>query len=150
MELIPKDDDERPQLVLGPLISLRIIWFAMLLGEVVFLFVTMTILHQRQPAPQPGIHKQFFIIDAVMLAAALPLAIFLRRTIQKPTATGKAPPQKYAVGTIVFMALCEGPAFFGLVNVVVTGILWPGLIVPIIAMGAQAMIFPTASKMSGN
>ena len=127
---------------------LRIIWFALLMGQVVFAAVVLFILPpQRQQ--NPDMLRLMFWILLAMLLVMVPVGLIVRRIIYRGgmDESGAVSPQAYATGTIVFLAMCEGVGFFGLVCTMLNGGPGPHLVVALTAMAIQLVSFPTGAPM---
>jgi len=123
------------------LATLRIIWAALLIGPLSFLFAVLWGAAQRPKSqPQPSL----FIIECVMFAIAVPIGFVIRRIIfNRGMVDGKIKFQAFSTGNIVFWACCESIAFFGIIAAVQNGSLMPTCVPAFIAMACQAITFPT-------
>jgi hypothetical protein len=129
------------------LLTMRIIWGALLMGEIGFLVVVMTVLLPARREP-PNVQRLFVLVSAVFLATAVPVAFFVRAAIFNRARTdGGIAPGAYATGNIIFWAACEGVAFFGLVAVVLNGSLSPTVYFAAVAMALQISAFPSSAKL---
>ena len=129
------------------LMVLRIIWGAMLMGLLVFLIVVLTV-GRNMPPLDPKTSQLFLYIAVAMLAALVPTAFVVRAAIyRKDTSDAGVAPAAYATGNIVFWAMCEGVAFFGLVSGMLNGGRGPHLFVAAVAIAAIVVNFPTGGSM---
>jgi hypothetical protein len=126
------------------LVNARVVWFALIAGQLVFLFVVLVIGRQGAAA-NPKTGQLLFYISLAMLVTAAAVGPILRRSLYGPDEP--VPPQRFLTGTVTHLALLEGPSFLGLVGVMLGGATWPTLIVPIIAMALQAISFPSGTVM---
>jgi hypothetical protein len=128
------------------LMTIRIIWFALLMGELMFLAVTTFVIlpHHGPPQPQPILvwSSIFMLLSIVPVTFTIRAATFRRSAIN-----GAVPAGPFVVGNIIFWAGCEGVCFFATVVAVVTGTLWPTIIVAVIALALQALTFPVAERL---
>jgi len=134
----------------GALATLRIIWAALLVGELVFLGVIFFLLRgANPPAPGPAdVTRMLFFASIVFLAGGVVVGFVLRSRLYNPRqADGSVAPGKYVTGNIIFLALCEGPAFFGLVVCMLSGHFLPAVAVPAVAMAIQLLNFPTGAPL---
>ena len=136
------------------LVTTRIIWAAMLAGEVMFLVVILKVVLPGRTEP-PHVQPLFTLIGAVMLASMVPMAFVARgivfrrgRVSDGGGGEDRIAPAAYATGNIIFWAACEGVAFFGLVTAVLNGTLWPSIVITAIAMGLQAGTFPFGGRLA--
>jgi hypothetical protein len=129
-----------------PLMTLRIIWFALLVGPIAFLaameFGIFSIRGTQQAQPL------FFWVDLAMLLTTVPITYGIRYLIfRRASIDGSIPATAFSTGNIIFWAGCEGVAFSGLVFALLNGSLWPTIVVVAIAMGLQVLTFPTGKRL---
>ena len=132
---------------------LRIIWAALLLGQLIFMVaIALVIWPGQTPESRPG-PEQMKILQTVawaMLFVMLPASYVARRIIYgKPDDRGRVPPEKYVIGKIVEWAMLEGVSFLALVGMMLEGKALPFLWVALIAMINQVINFPTGTAMEG-
>lgn len=125
----------------------RVIWAALLVGQLAFLAVIWFLLKSGNVSLQPATGHLLFLVSAAMLAGMLPIAWLIRRAMIRPGSDGLVSTGAYGTGNIVFYAMCEGPSFAGLIGILLGGVFWPNLIVPLIAMAAQILHFPAALNL---
>jgi hypothetical protein len=127
------------------LLPLRIIWGALLMGQVMYLALTTLVLGKSVPRPDPAMTQLFLYVAVGMLAVMIPTAFVVRAVIYRGgrDEDGLIAPAKYATGNIVFWAMCEGVGLaaitFGLLN---QG-RGPVLFVAAVAIAVQVVNFPT-------
>jgi hypothetical protein len=103
-----------PQNPKQALMVVRIIWAAMLIGQIVFLGVILAI--RQNSAEKPQTPPILGYISVVMALAAVPTAFILRKAAYgRPDQQGLIPVGKYSTGNILFLAMLEGTALLGLV-----------------------------------
>jgi hypothetical protein len=128
------------------LMTLRIIWFALLMGQVMFFLVLeLVLLPQRQPPEHPN--KLLPLVSVVMLLSVVPVT-FIVRTVILSRARGEdgaVPLPVYATGNILFWAGCEGVSMFALVVMLLNVSIWPTIVVAGIAVALQVLTFPTGA-----
>jgi len=85
-----------------------------------------------------------------MLAGCALIGFFLRMILfqRNRDEQGLIRASTYATGTIIFLAMLEGAAFLGLVNLMLSRALWPHMIPPAIAMAIQLVSFPIGTEVS--
>src|SRR5437773_10245860 len=142
-----------PQTSSNPLGVARVIWGALLLGEIIFLIVIVKVMWPQQTGRAPVIGPWplfLFYIALALLLVLTPVAFFMRMMIFQRGRDERnlLRPQAYVTGTILFLALLEGAAFFGLVNLMLSRTIWPHAIVPGVAMILQALSFPVGSDVA--
>ena len=145
-----------PQNTPGPmpadkaLMTTRLVWVALLMGQVMFLFV-IVFLWSSSGAFQPSSDTAWilFLVAVVMLVLAVPVGYVCRQQIYKRNWVGDViTPQGYLTGNVVLLALCEGVSMLGLVATLLNGSLWPMLVPSVIAMTVQGINFPNGRAMN--
>ena len=130
------------------LLVARIIWFALMMGELLFLGVTtFVILPNHGPAkPQP---QTILVWSSIFMAVAIIPVTFLIRSamFRRSAVNGAVPAGPFVTGNIIFWAGCEGVCFFATVVATVNGSLWPTIVVAVIALSLQALTFPVAERL---
>ena len=131
------------------LMTMRIIWFALLMGPISFLILLAVLVlphHVQTNPPQPVL----VWVNLVMLATVVPVTFFIRNLIfRRSQSQDGIKAAAYSAGNIVFWAGCEGVAFFGLVIALINGSLWPTIVIVAIALVPQLLTFPVAGNISG-
>lgn len=132
------------------LTSLRIIWAAMLAGQVMFLVIVLWLIGQSDASmTDPQVGQMIFVIALVTLVAGVPVAYLLRMRIygggQQPD--GTVSPQAYTTGNIILLALCEGPSLLAVVGMLLARQVSPFILVTILAIAVQAVNFPTGAPL---
>jgi hypothetical protein len=125
----------------------RIIWAALMLGELMFMGVALGLGGSRQ-SNERGATILFYVAVA-MAASSIPAGFFIRTLIFRAgtDAAGRVQPGRYTTGNIICWALCEGVAFLALVTCMIAGKPMPYLIPAIAGMAAQAITFPTGAQL---
>lgn len=91
------------------LMMARVIWAALLMGQLVFAAVTWTMVNQSPPA-EPADTRVLFYVALACLALILPVAILLRFRLLGSN-TSPIPVPKYMTANTIFLAICEGQTF---------------------------------------
>ena len=135
------------------LITIRIIWGAMIMGVLMFGVVVLAGVgsHASTPA-DPKFIQLLFYIAVGMLCTTVPMGFALRSVIwrQGKDADGRVKPSAYNTGLIIQLAMCEGTAFFALVGTMLNGGRGPHLIVAGIAIAVMVLSFPTGRPLRGD
>src|SRR5262245_47071530 len=129
---------------------LRIIWAALLMGEVTFFIVIATVIWpSSRPPGDDQLLKMLFYADVAALLTMVPVGLFLRNSMfnRARQQTQDAGSAMYQTGSIILWAMCEGVVFLGLVGAMLNKGPWPYLIPAIIAAAVQLATFPTASSI---
>ena len=136
---------------------LRIIWAALLMGEVLFLVVATTVAaappprsaSPAAPADDSDFPRLLFYIALGMLVTVAPIAFMLRQmTYQRgrqPDGTLAA--GAYATGNILFWAMFEGVGMFAITGALLNGGRGPHLYVAAAAMAIHILTFPTGAPL---
>jgi hypothetical protein len=144
-------DQEPTTRMASSLGRLRIIWAALLLGQVSFLAVILFLIY-TSPAPEfdESLARILSVVEVVMLVTMLPAAFLLRKSIwaRGLRPDGHVAPESFATGTIVFLAMLEGTAIFGEVVMLLTRHLLPYGVVPLIAFLVQVVCFPRGEPLA--
>ena len=128
------------------LMTLRIIWFTLMLSPIAFLAViklgAFPIREQVEPQPL------FFWIDLGMFLIIVPITYLVRYLIfRRASVEGRIPAASFTTGNIIFWAGCEGIAFASLALAQLNGSLWPTIVIAVGAMALQALTFPLGKRM---
>jgi len=129
--------------------SARVIWAGLLLGQIAFAGAIGFLITRGDLGFKPGEASRLLTrISFGLLVLMVPLAYFVRGLIFRPPGEGEPlPPRDYLRGTIVFLAMCEGVALFGLVTTLLNGSFFPPAITTLIALIVQAMNFPDGREV---
>jgi hypothetical protein len=132
------------------LMTLRIIWLALILGQLTFMAV---LIFAILPNQHGDVHPQPLLVwvNVAMLAGIVPVMfviramIFRKGTVEGPNGGVRAP--AYATGNILFWAGCEGVSMFALVIAIINGSLWPTDVIAAVSLALQALTFPVAGRL---
>jgi hypothetical protein len=129
------------------LITLRIIWAALLLGQLTYLGVSMFIAG-TMPQRDASMAQILWYVTIGSLIVILPAAYLLRLTIYSKGRKGDAiTPQAYATGNILFWAMCEGIAMLAITTSMLNRHQGAYLMVAMIAFAVQVVNYPTGKLM---
>ena len=123
----------------------RIVWAAMIVGQVFFAIVIAVIRSQQTPPPVNLPTGLLNAIAAAVLGGAAVLGLVLGALIIKRDADGPALGTQYLSAKVISMALLEAPSLFALVIVFLTGRWWPTALISAVAIALQLSKFPRAS-----
>ena len=126
------------------LLPLRIIWGALLMGQVMFLVVTLAI-GKNMATPGPGQAELLLYCAIGMLAVLVPMAYVVRAaTYRKGRGDdGLVAPAQYATGNIIFSAMCEGVGIAAITFGLLSQGRGPVLFVAAVALAVHVVNFPT-------
>lgn len=135
----------------GMLVTTRIIWAAMLIGQVVFLAIVLVML-SRQEGGGDQMHAEVVrilgYVAIAMLFGATAIGYFIRGQVYKANWRGDVvTPRGYSIGNIILLAMLEGVAFYGLIVTVIQGSLGLGFAAAVVAMTIQVVNFPHGRPM---
>ena len=137
-------DYRDPSLPRGMVLTNRIIWCAMVIGELSTAIVLGTLAVRGQGPRGNALDPR--VADAVafgLLASAIGVAVAAPRLLRFGSLTDEAAiRQRYANRMIIPMAALEAAAFAGMVFVFLSGRWIPIGIVPVVAIVLQATAFP--------
>jgi F0F1-type ATP synthase membrane subunit c/vacuolar-type H+-ATPase subunit K len=128
------------------LLVTRIVWAAMIAGQMLFMIVIPFIWPDEPKQTQsPDI---MLMLPFVMLVVMVPVGYFIRMQVYKANwREDIVAPGGYFTGNLILLAMCEAVAFMGLVNVQLRGELFPALIPTILALMVQIVNFPNGRAM---
>ncbi len=128
------------------LTAVRLIWVALLVGQVIFFGSAMFIGRSGAMATLPASTTSVLFYVAVgLLVVVTPLAYVLRAKVRG--SDRPVPFEKFVSSTVVFHGMMEGVSMVGLVVMLLSGTLIPAIIVPLIAVGVMAVNFPTGADL---
>jgi hypothetical protein len=134
---------------MGRLMTMRIIWAALLMGQVMFIGVTLVVGPNQKPADATAARMVLWV-SVIMLATLVPVAYVVRAIIYRggKQEDGTVSAQAYATGNIIFWAMCEGVGMCAITGALLNGGRGPHFIVAAIAMAVQVLNFPTGAALS--
>lgn len=131
----------------GDLAALRLIWGALLFGEVVLAGVAIAVMLDADPA-DAGLASLLRYAAVAALVVVTPLSLFIRNQVYKANwRENVITPQGYIKANLVMLSMLEGVATAALVMVFVVGVDWLLLSVAAAAAAVQAVNFPTGKPM---
>jgi hypothetical protein len=130
------------------LLQLRIIWAAMLAGQVAFLLIVLALVG-RETAGASGFSAiGLFWIVVLALVVATPMSYGLRNQMYKRHwEQHRIQPRGYLSGNVILFGVMEGVCLLGLVVTLLEGRLWPNLLPCVAAMAIAAFNFPSGTPM---
>jgi hypothetical protein len=125
----------------------RLIWASLILGQILFAVVVVLIRGNMKPAMAADQTMLLHVVDAVVLAALGGIGFMVWRAIARPGDDGLVDPGKWLTGLIIFLGGCEAASLFGIILVLLSGQLHPGIVVPIVALAVQLIAFPRPDNL---
>ncbi len=131
------------------LMNLRIIWASLLMGQVVFLVIVMSLIRAPGTPLDAQTSRIILFVALGMLVMFVPVGYFLRA---KTYAQGRQPdgtvtPQSYMTGNIILLAMCESASLLAIVHILLSRDISPGIFVSMLAIAVQAINFPTGAPL---
>ena len=124
---------------------LRIIWGAMLMGEVTFMFVALMLGPNMHSTTDTTLLAR---VAAGMFLVMMPISFVVRNLVYRANSKdGALTMAGYSTGNIIFWAMCEGIAFFGLVVTMLAGKAGLAFAIAVAAMAVQILNFPTGGPV---
>jgi F0F1-type ATP synthase membrane subunit c/vacuolar-type H+-ATPase subunit K len=134
----------------GRLMTARIIWGAMLMGQIMFLAIIVLVIWANARPEQrldDDLRRILLYAGVGMLVSGVLVGYLLRSKIAAPGSDGLIDGGRYFTGNILLWAMMEGASLFGLVMMMLDQKAWPFLGIVIVAMAVQAINFPTGNGM---
>jgi hypothetical protein len=131
------------------LLTTRVMWFALLAGQLVWvMFVAMLISNGMVAPVKDEVAAKFLIVSWAMVIVAVPLGYFLRmQTYKRHWQADVIAPQGYLVGNLFLWALCEGCSVVTIGFALLEGTLWPSLVPSLVALSVQVFNYPDGRAM---
>ncbi len=132
----------------GTLIVVRIIWLALLVGQLGFGGVVYFQVKAGQAGDQAQLSGQMLTIASGILIGAIGLGYFARNQSYKKHWHGNCvSPPGFFQGNLILLALLELSSFVTLVFVMVTGQLFPLILPAVASLAVQCVNFPSGLPM---
>ena len=132
------------------LMTVRIIWVAMLMGQLTFAAIAVGIVTSaagEAPGDAASV-SMLFIISCAMIVTAIPVGLFVRGQVFKRHWQGDiVTPRGYAGGNIIAFASCEGPVFFSLIVCLIARSFWPYAIPAAAGLVVFLLLWPSGKPM---
>ncbi len=127
---------------------LRIIWLALIVGQVIFGAVVLYQAQTGQAGDQSQLTGQMFAIAIAVLIGAVGIGYFARNQSYKKHWHGNAvAPPGFFQGNLILLAALEGSSFCTLVFVMLTGQMFPMILPAVASLAIQFANFPSAIPM---
>lgn len=130
-------------------LTLRVLWGALLLGQVSLVVVILAMGEQRfQTDKMKDFVQGLFWLSWAFLAIVVPAGYFLRNQIYKRYWREQAiEPGAYVIGNLLLLTMLEGMALFGWILALLGGRFLPTALPSFVAMGVQVINFPTGAPL---
>lgn len=129
------------------LTAVRVVWGAMIAGQVAFLAFAFYVRSTGGLAALPASTARLLLSVAIGLLAGATVAAYTVRP-RVMGAERPVPPPKYVAATIAFHGILESASVFGIVVMMLGPSPLPALVIPLIATGIMAVNFPTGSDLA--
>ncbi|MGQ9644010.1 MAG: hypothetical protein ACUVT3_09150 [Ignavibacterium sp.] len=130
--------------------SVQIIFFALLIGQILFLFISVFLVQSGNVKPNYDLFLMLFIVDLMIIAPSIVIGPMIYRSFIERANSKKLVEEKfilYRQGVIIKLALVEAPTIFSIVSYLLTG----SVIFLILAVGVLILFFfhkPTLEKFA--
>jgi hypothetical protein len=132
----------------GTLQILRVVWLALIVGQVGFGAVVLYQASTGQSGDQSQLTGQMLGIAIGVLIGAVGLGYFARNQSYKKHWHGDAvAPPGFFQGNLILLAMLEGSSFTTLVFVMVTGQVFPMVLPAVASLAIQCANFPSGLPM---
>ena len=130
------------------LVIMRVIWSALIVGQVGFGAVVLYQVKVGQAGGQSQLAGQMLAIAVAVLIAAVGIGYFVRNQSYKKYWQGNAvTPPGFFQGNLILLAALEGASFITLVFVMTTGQMFPMILPAVISLAIQFANFPSGIPM---
>ncbi len=127
---------------------LRIVWFALIAGQLGFGFVAYMAAQQGQTDAQTQLSFQMLVIAVGMLIGAVGMGYFIRNQVYKRCwQTHAVTPQGFFMGNLLLFALLDGVSLLTFVFVMMSGQLFPMILPAVASLAVQCANFPSGTPM---
>ncbi len=127
---------------------LRIVWFALIAGQLGFGFVAYLAAQQAHSAAQTQLSSQMLVIAFGVLIGAVGMGYFLRNQIYKRCwQTHAVTPQGFFMGNLLLFALLDGVSLLTFAFVMMSGQLFPMILPAAVSLAVQFANFPSGLPM---
>jgi len=142
-EPMPTDDNRQ-----GTLLIVRIIWLALLVGQIGFGAVVYYQVRVGQAGDQVQLSGQMLAIASGILIGAIGLGYYARNQSYKKHWRGSVvTPAGFFQGNLILLALLEVSSFVTLVFVMVTGQVFPMILPAVASLAVQCVNYPSGLPM---
>jgi hypothetical protein len=130
-------------------LTTRIIWAAIIMGQLCFAGVIVFLQHQGSLHPATLPLNIMIPIDAMMLAFAIAMGWLAPRFLINRKTNDPVPRRVYIIANIIPLACHEAATFFGLIMVMLSTHWWPAGVIPAVSIVLQLLRFPRAVIRGG-
>lgn len=132
------------------ILSARIIWGAMLMSQLIFMGVVLSLTGTHEPMANEDV-QLFYIIASMMAVGSIGAGLFVRMQIyKKHWENDCVTPAGYLSGTLIAMACIEGPSLFSMVVILLHGVIGINIVLPAILLGIFIVNFPNGRPMQSS
>ncbi len=130
------------------LMVMRIIWLALVVGQIGFGAVVIFMIRQAGPSQQSHLTGQMFAIACGVFIGAVGLGYFLRnQSYKKHWHEHAVAPPGYFQGNLILLALLESSSFLTLVLVMLHGEVFPLILPAVASLAVQCANYPSPLPM---
>lgn len=130
--------------------SIQIIFYAMIAGQLIFLFISVFLVQSGNIRTREDLFLILFVIDLMIIVPAIVIGPMFYRSFMNRVNYGMSVSEKlnlFRQGTIIKLALVEAPTIFSIVGFLLTA----SVVFLIIAVGVLILFFfhkPTLEKFA--
>lgn len=129
------------------LMTVRLIWLAMLLSPILA-FVVLMFIVKPSPSNDASLNQILHMVSLVFTLVLIPIGYIVRLQIYKKNwVVNSVTPQGYAGGNIVLLGICEGAALLGVVVTFLAGVVMPYILPAFVAVLTQIINWPNGRAM---
>ncbi|WP_337864848.1 hypothetical protein [Ignavibacterium sp.] len=134
----------------GQIKSLQIMFYAMLAGQIIFLFISVFLVQSGNIQLNENLFLVLFIVDLIIVAPAVVVGPMIYRGFINRSLSSKSNEEKFNFfrqGVIIKLALVEAPTIFSIVGYILTG----SVVFLFLAVGVLVLFFfhkPSLEKFS--
>lgn len=130
------------------LMVLRVVWLALLVGQLGFGAVVIFMAMRAEPTDQAHLGGQMLAIAGGVLIGAIGLGYFVRnQSYKKHWQEHAVTPPGFFQGNLILLAALEGSSFLTLVFVMLSGEVFPLVLPAVASLAVQCANFPTGEPM---
>lgn len=139
---------EQTQTPAAALLTLRILWGALIAGQIGFAVVLVVLWSTGTAALDDRLARRMLPFIVAGAGVLVPLAIFVRMQVYKAHwREDLIDPQGYFLGNLAFLAMLEGGSMASLVNALLGGTFVPYALPALFLLAVQVLAFPTGGPM---
>ena len=129
------------------LLILRIIWGAMLMGQLILMAVVVLLNQSKEAVPFENIKSMYVVAVGFAMFSVMAGSFVRMQVYKKHWQKDRVMPQGYMVGQLVSLACIEGACFFALVVVLLHQTISATMVLPVVLLAVFVLNFPNGKPM---